>query len=270
MQKLVNDLANQIKEKITEFPEVAIILGSGLADFAESMQDKVVIKYDELNGMLKSKVLGHKNQFIVGKIANKTVICMQGRFHPYDGFTAKQVVLPIYIFKLLGVKTLIVTNASGAVNLDYDAGDVMLIKSQINLTGMNPLIDGAIIDYGKQFIDMKNCYDKDYNELVLKIAKENKIDLKFGVYAQMLGPTYETPAEVNMLRVLGADSVAMSTALEVVASAQCEIKTIGFSCISNKASSYDGEELSHEEVLASSKIANDKLKLIIPKFLERI
>ena len=178
--------------------------------------------------------------------------------------------MPIYIFKLLGVKTLIVTNASGGVNPDYDAGDVMLIKSQINLTGMNPLIDGAIIDYGKQFIDMKNCYDKSYNELVLKIAKENNIDLKFGVYAQMLGPTYETPAEVNMLRVLGADSVAMSTALEVIASAQCEMKTIGFSCISNKASSYDGEELSHEEVLASSKIANDKLKLIIPKFLERI
>ena len=110
MQKLVNDLTNQIKEKLTKLPEVAIILGSGLADFAESMEDKVVIKYDELNGMLKSKVSGHKNQFIVGKIANKTVICMQGRFHPYDGFNAKQVVLPIYIFKLLGVKTLIVTN----------------------------------------------------------------------------------------------------------------------------------------------------------------
>lgn len=270
MEKLVNNLANQIKEKINELPEVAVILGSGLAEFAESMQDKVVIRYDELNGMLKSKVAGHKNQFIVGKISGKTVICMQGRFHPYDGFTAKEVVLPIYIFKLLGVKTLIVTNASGAVNLEYNAGDVMLIKSQINMTGMNPLIGGAIIDYGKQFIDMKNCYDKEYNNLVLNIAKELKIDLKYGVYAQMLGPTYETPAEVNMLRVLGADSVAMSTALEVVASAQCEIKTIGFSCISNKASSFDGEELSHEEVLASSKLANDKLKIIIPKFLERI
>lgn len=270
MQKLVEHIASQIKSKIKQSPEVAVILGSGLANFAESMKDKVVIKYDELDGMLKSKVEGHKNQFVVGKIGKKIVICMQGRFHPYDGFNAKQCVLPVYVFKLLGVKTLIVTNASGAVNLDYDAGDVMIIKSQINLTGMNPLIDGAIIDYGKQFIDMKNCYDKEYIEIVKQIAKENNIDLKCGVYAQMLGPTYETPAEVNMLRVIGVDSVAMSTALEVIASTQCEMKTLGFSCISNKASSFDGEELSHEEVLKSSKIANEKLKLIIPRFLERI
>ena len=270
MQNLVQSLACQIKDKIKELPEIAIILGSGLADFAESMRDKTVIKYDELKGMLQSKVKGHKNQFVVGKIGKKTVICMQGRFHPYDGFSAKQVALPIYIFKLLGVKTLIVTNASGGVNADYNAGDVMIINSQINLTGMNPLIDGAIIDYGKQFIDMKNCYDREYIEIVKDIAKENNIDLKCGVYAQMLGPTYETPAEVNMLRVIGVDSVAMSTALEVIASAQCEIRTLGFSCISNKASSFEGEELSHAEVLESSKIANEKLKFIIPKFLERI
>ena len=270
MRELVEKITNQIKEKIDKLPDVAIILGSGLASFAESLQNKVVIKYEELDGMLKSKVSGHKNQFVVGNLGEKTVICMQGRFHPYDGFNAKQVVLPIYIFKLLGVKVLIVTNASGGVNLDFNAGDVMLIDSQINLTGMNPMIDGAIIDYGKQFIDMKNCYDGEYNEIVKQIAKENNIDLKCGVYAQMLGPTYETPAEVNMLRVIGVDSVAMSTALEVIASAQCEIKTIGFSCISNKASSFDGEELSHEDVLNSSKQANDKLKLLIPKFLERI
>lgn len=272
MLKLVKSLAKQINKKDGRKPEVAVILGSGLADFVDAMENTNVIPYSELKGMLKSSVKGHKNQFVIGQLHGKTVICMQGRFHPYDGFNAKQVALPVYLFKELGVKTLILTNASGAVNKDYNAGDIMLIKSHINLTGMNPLIGGMVMDFGKQFIDMSNCYNQDYINLLLKLGKENNIDFKVGVYAQMLGPTYETPAEVNMLRVLGVDSVAMSTALEAIAGCQCEMNIVGFSCISNKAVGFEekAETLSHEEVLKSSAKAKDVLKLILPKFIEKI
>lgn len=271
MLKKVSNIAKQIEKKIGNKPSVAIILGSGLADFADVLEEKVIIPYTELKGMPRSKVQGHKNQFIVGRLHDKTIICMQGRFHPYDGFTAKEVAMPIYIFKLLGVETLIVTNASGGINLNYKAGDVMMIKSHINLTGMNPLIGGAIIDFGEQFIDLQNCYDKEYMKLVDEIAKENNINIKSGVYAQMLGPNYETPAEVEMLRKIGVDTVAMSTVLETIASCQCKIKTLGFSCVANKAVSYENtEELTHEDVLNASKISNEKLKIIIPEFIKRI
>ena len=272
MLKLVKSIAKQINKKDGRKPEIAIILGSGLAEFVDVFENKNVITYDELKGMLKSSVKGHKNQFVIGSLNGKTVICMQGRFHPYDGFNAKQVAMPVYLFKELGVKTLILTNASGAVNKEYNAGDIMLIKSHINLTGMNPLIGGMIMDFGKQFIDMTNCYSQSYINTLLELGKENDIDFKVGVYAQMLGPTYETPAEVNMLRVLGVDTVAMSTALEAIAGCQCEMNVVGFSCVSNKAVSFDDnhEVLSHEDVLKASARANEKLKLILPKFIEKI
>lgn len=271
MRELVEQIAKQIENKIEKKPSVGIILGSGLAGIADIVENKTVIKYGELDGMLKSRVEGHKNQFVIGDMGGKTVICMQGRFHPYDGFTAKETALPIYLFKLLGVETLIVTNASGAINYYFDPGDVMAIKTHINFTGMNPLIGGPIIDYGEQFIDLKNCYDHEYLEVVKEVAKDLDIELKEGVYAQMLGPTYETPAEVEMLRTLGVDSVAMSTVLETIAARQCGLRTIGFSCITNKAINFNDEEvLSHEEVLELGKKASVKLKKIIPEFIKRI
>lgn len=271
MIKKIKKIAKQMQKQIKSTPQIAIILGSGLADFVNSMEEKIEIPYSSLKGMPQSKVKGHKNQFVIGKIYGKTIIAMQGRFHPYDGFTAKECALPIYLFKLLGVSTLILTNSSGAINESYNAGDIMLIKSHINLTGMNPLIDGAIMDFGEQFIDLKDCYNKEYIKLAQTIAKENNIELKVGVYAQNLGPTYETPAEVIMLRNIGVDAVAMSTVLESIAGCQCKMKIIGFSCISNKAVNYeDDKKLTHEEVLQTSIETTKKLKLIIPELIKRM
>lgn len=268
---LAQQIAEQIKGKIASLPEVAVILGSGLAQIAEDMADKVEIPYRAIKGMLLPNVKGHKDQFVVGKIGQKTVIAMQGRFHPYEGWTVKECVLPIYVFKLLGVKYLIVTNSSGAVNKTYDVGDIMLIKDHINLTAMNPLIGGAIIDYGVEFVDLKGAYDKICMEKIEQIAQNEQIDLRKGVYAQMLGPSYETPAEVKYLRTIGVDAVAMSTVLEVIAGKQCGMKIVGFSCISNKAVEDDeNAELSHEEVLESAQKASKKLALLINEFVKQL
>lgn len=270
-EKYVDNIVEQIRKKIRITPKVAIILGSGLSQIAEQMQNKTTIKYEEINGMLIPNVKGHKNQFVIGEISGKTVIAIQGRLHPYDGFSAKECALPVYVFKKLGVETCIITNSAGGVNLSYNAGDIMLIKDHINTTGMNPLIDGPIIDYGVEFVDLKNAYDKDYRNLAKQIAKQNNIDLKEGVFLQTLGPTYETPAEVKYFRTIGADSVCMSTVLETIACVQCGIKVLAFSCIANKAvSEEDCEELTHEEVLKNAEIARNKLSVIIKEFIGKI
>lgn len=268
---LVENLANQIKQKISQNPTIAIILGSGLADIADNLENKTIIPYYSLTNMPIPHVAGHKNQFVIGQKHGKTIIAMQGRFHPYDGFSAKECVLPIYIFKLLGVETIIITNSAGGVNPSFDAGDVMLIKNHINLTGMNPLIGGAIIDYGVEFVDLKDVYCKTYQNIVMQISKEYNLNVKQGVFLQDLGPSYETPAEVSFYRTIGTDAVSMSTVLEVIASGQCGLKVLAMSCIANKAISDETTEtLTHEDVLKSAKQASNKLQTIIDEFLKRI
>lgn len=270
-KQLVENIASQIKNKISENPQVALILGSGLSGLVDCMEDKITIPYSELQGMLIPHVQGHKNQFVVGKLGGKVVIAMQGRFHAYDGFTAKECALPIYLFKVLGVKSVIITNSSGAVNENYDVGDLMLIKGHINLTGMNPLIGGAIIDNGVQFVDLKEAYDKGYRNIIKKIAIEKGITLQEGVFLQDLGPSYETPAEVKFFRTIGADAVSMSTVLEVIAAAQCELKVLAISCIANKAvSDEDNSILTHEEVLESGRMAVEKLIILLKEFIPQI
>lgn len=271
MKELVEKIAEQIKGKIKKTPEIAVVLGSGLSGVADCLKNKVVIDYKDLDGMPCSHIEGHKNQFVVGEIGNKTVIAMLGRFHAYDGFSAKQVSLPIYIFKKLGVKSVILTNSAGGVNPTFNAGDIMIINSHINFAGSNPLVGGPILDFGEKFIDLKSAYTPEYIVLAKQIAKEQNMDIKTGVYAQFLGPTYETPAEVKMLQILGVDSVAMSTIYEVIASCQCKMKVLAFSCIANKAVSADSKEsLSHEEVLENARITAQKLQKLIISFIQKV
>lgn len=267
----VENIAKQIQAKIDKNPEIAIILGSGLSSVVDAMQNKVEIAYADIQNMLIPNVQGHKNQFVIGEIGGKQVIAMLGRFHPYDGFTAKECAMPIYLFKVLGVKSVIITNSSGAVNENYDVGDLMLIKGHINLTGMNPLIGGPIIDSGVQFIDLKDVYDKSYRNIMKSIAKNHQISLQEGVFLQDLGPSYETPAEVKFFRTIGADAVSMSTVLEVIACAQCDLKVLAVSCIANRAvSENDCETLTHEEVLASGQMAVKKLSILLKDFIKQI
>ncbi|MBQ0017308.1 MAG: purine-nucleoside phosphorylase [Clostridiales bacterium] len=266
----VENIANQIKERIKELPTVAIILGSGLAGVVDKFEDKVEIKYTELKDMLIPSVQGHINQFVVGKLGGKVVIAMQGRFHAYDGFDAKECAFPLYVFKLLGVETVIITNSSGAINPNYKPGDIMMIKSHINFTGMNPLVGGAIIDYGEQFIDLKYTYDIDYRQKFRQICYNHNIPVQEGVFAQALGPTYETPAEVDMYRICGVDAVCMSTVLETIAAGQCNMKVLGLSCISNIAVSYNDAVITHEDVLKTSQQTAKSLTIALEEFLKEI
>ncbi len=270
MEKTVRQIVEEIKQKINQTPEVAMILGSGLSYIADEMEDKIEIPYNSLSNMPTSHIEGHSNKFVVGKLNGKTIIAMLGRFHLYDGFSAKQVAMPIYIFKELGVKTLIVTNASGGVDRTFNPGDIMLITDQINHTGQNALIGGPIIDYGTKFIDMTEPYNQKYIETVKQIAKDNNIDLKEGTYIQYIGPFYETKADIKMVTVLGASAIGMSTAIEVEAARQCDLNVLGLSIITNKATGLGDNQLSHSEVLESSKKASNNIKTIVYEFLKTI
>lgn len=271
MEELVAKIAEQIKTKIGDLnPEIAIILGSGLSEICDNFEQKIIIPYDEIDGMLHTTVVGHKNQFIVGRMYGKAIIIMQGRFHLYDGFSAKQVCMPIYVFKKLGVKTLIETNASGGINNNLSAGDIMLLTDQINITGQNALIGGAITNFGEEFIDMTEPYDIEYRNIMLNVAKDNDIKLKQGTYIQFTGPFYETKAEIKMASVIGADAVGMSTAIEVEAARQCQIKVVGLSAITNMASGLNETGLSHSEVLEGGKEASNKMITLIDKFIKSV
>ena len=270
MEKIVRSVVNQIKTKINFQPEIAIILGSGLSDIVDCMEEKIIIPYNELEGMFETRVVGHKSQFIAGKLAGKYVIVMQGRFHLYDGFTAKQVVMPIYIFKELGVKTLILTNAAGAISEKLNIGDIAVICDHINNTGTNCLIGGPIIDYGVQFVDMSEPYCEEYTEKLETIAKNEKIKTDRATYMQFIGPFYETKADILMAKRVGADIVGMSTAIEVEAANHCNLKLLALSVITNKATGLSNKKMSHEDVLNASLLASNNLIKIIKEFIKQL
>ena len=270
MEKLIRHIEEQIKSKIKETPEIAIILGSGLSGIADNIEDKQTIEYNEIDGMFKTDVEGHKNQFVFGKLYGKNVVAMQGRFHLYDGFTAKEVCMPIYLFKELGVKTLIITNASGGIADKLNAGDIMIVEDHINNTHQNAMIGGFAIDYGRQFVDMTEPYDVEYRNLAKQCAKDLGIEVKTGVYLQTVGPFYETKAEVRMMKYLGADAVGMSSAIEAEAANHCGLRVLALSTISNKACGLSNNKLDHKEVLEMGKITGQKLVKLISEFVKRV
>ena len=237
-----------IRSKTNVIPEIGIILGSGLGAFANEIKG-IRIPYSEIPSFGESSVSGHSSQLVIGSYERKNIVAMQGRFHYYEGYSIEQVVLPVRVMKLLGVKTLIVTNAAGGVNLDYSPGDLMVIRDHINLLGTNPLIGKNIDEFGPRFPDMSEAYSRDLIRLVHEIADELKIKIKEGIYACSSGPSYETPAETRMIRVLGADASGMSTVPEVIVANHCGMKVLGISCITNMASGILGGKLDHQEVI---------------------
>lgn len=236
-----------IKERIPFEPKIALILGSGLGDYGNTMDIVATIPYSEIKGFPQSTVQGHKGQFIFGYVGSVPVVCMQGRVHFYEGYPVTDVVLPVRLMKLMGAKVLFLTNAAGGVNLNFTAGDLMLITDHICMVP-SPLIGENIPEFGTRFPDMSDTYDKYLQNIIKDEANKLDISLKEGVYLQLTGPCYETPAEVRMIRTWGADATGMSTAVEAIVANHMGMHICGISCITNMAAGILDQPLSHAEV----------------------
>lgn len=266
----IHAAADYIRAKIDRMPEIGLVLGSGWGDFAAQVENAVHIPYGEVPGFPTAGVAGHAGEWVIGEIEGKCVAVMSGRFHYYEGHDQKTVTLPVRVMQVLGVKTLILTNAAGGVNKGYDVGDLMLISDHLCLTGASPLFGANIDELGPRFPDMTYAYDRDLRALANAIASEQGFMLREGVYAQMTGPCYETPAEIRMLRVLGADAVGMSTVPEVIAARHGGIRVMGLSCITNMAAGVLDQPLSHGEVMEASRKAAGKIKAFLKEMIRRI
>ena len=271
------DLLAQIKasaefilNKTKYKPEIGLILGSGLGSVADTIEDAEYYNYSDIPNFPTSTVEGHAGRLVIGKLGNKIVVAMQGRFHYYEGYSMEKITFPIRVMKLLGVSKLVVTNACGAVNKDFNAGDLMVITDHINFSGSNPLFGHNLDDFGPRFPDMSEAYSKDLRNKVLAAGKELNIPLKEGVYVMFSGPTYETPAEVRMAKILGGDAVGMSTVPEVIVANHCGIKTVGISCLTNMAAGILDQPLNHEEVIETSNRVKKDFINLMNKVIETI
>lgn len=237
-----------VRRKTDFCPETAIVLGSGLGDFADSIRIEYELPYGDIEGFPVSTVPGHAGRFLFGFVGEVPVVCMKGRVHYYEGYPVADVVLPTRLMKLLGADTLFLTNASGGIRPDFQAGDLMMITDHISCFAPNPLIGENREELGTRFPDMSTVYDTDLQMLLRRTAEENDIPLKEGVYVQLTGPSFESPAEIRMLRTLGADAVGMSTVVEAIAANHMGMKICGISCVCNLAAGMTDTPLSHKEV----------------------
>lgn len=260
----IEEAANYIKTHITRQPELGLILGSGLGVLAEKIENPTTIPYKDIPNFPISTVEGHAGELVIGKIHGKYVILMNGRFHMYEGYAVETVSFPVRVMKALGVESLLVTNAAGGINTSYAPGDLMLIKDHINLTSRNPLIGPNVDSLGARFPDMSEAYSRELRDIAKQVAKEQDIPIQEGIYIGLLGPTYETPAEIRMMRILGADAVGMSTVPEVIVARHAGLKVLGISCISNMASGILNQPLSHIEVMETTERVKEKfLNLVL-------
>ena len=249
-----------VRKRTAFVPKVAVVLGSGLGDYAEDIRVEYELPYSEIEGFPVSTVPGHAGKFIFGYIDQVPVACMKGRVHYYEGYPVSDVVLPVRLLKLMGAEILFLTNAAGGVNTSFHAGDLMLIRDHISAFAPNPLIGPNIDELGPRFPDMSKVYDRELQKLIVGRAKENHIYLQEGVYAQMTGPSYESPAEIRML---GCDAVGMSTVVEAIAANHTGMKICGVSCISNLAAGMSEHPLSHREVQEAADMAAPAFKRLV-------
>lgn len=259
-----------IKEKTENFePVIGIILGSGLGEFADEYCD-YAISYTEIPNFIKSTVKGHKGRLVFAEIEGKKVVMMQGRNHFYEGHSMSEITYPVKVMKKLGVKTVILTNAAGAVNESFRPSDLMIITDHINFMGTNPLIGANDDSLGERFPDMSEVYKKDLIKIAEKCAEKLCIDIQKGIYFASSGPSYETPAETRMARILGADAVGMSTVPEAIVANYCGMKVLGISCISNAASGVSDTKLSHSEVIETTDKAKSRFKALVLEILKML
>lgn len=269
MYQTIEQTAQYLKERTTIKPKTAVILGSGLGDFAEGMELESRMAYKDIPNFPVSTVKGHKEELLFGTMGGKEIMCMQGRFHYYEGFTMQQITFPIRVMKALGIELLVVTNASGAVNPTYNVGDIMLIKDHINFMP-NPLIGPNDSRFGTRFPSMDNAYDKTMREQAKLAASQNGISLQEGVYVGTTGPSYETPAEYVFFRTIGGDTVGMSTVPEVIVAAHSGIKVLGMSVIGNVFRPDEVKECTHDEVLEGVAKAGDKMSRIVKSLINNL
>ena len=259
-----------VRNKTDFEPRVGLILGSGLGDFAKEINVSFELPYSEIEGFPVSTVPGHDGRFIFGTISDVPIVCMKGRVHYYEGYEVSDVVLPVRLMIKMGIKTLFLTNAAGGLQDEMSAGDLMLITDHISVFAPNPLIGPNDQSIGPRFPDMTEVYDLKIREKILEIAYENDIPLENGVYCQLTGPTYETPAEIRMLKTLGVDAVGMSTVVEAVAARHMGVKVCGISCISNLAAGLSKNPLSHEEVQAASDQAAPRFTRLVSEVIKTL
>lgn len=270
LEKQINETVEYIRSKIGTVPEAAIVLGSGLGGFADQLEDAVRIPYEEIPGFVRSTAPGHKGQIVCGKKSGRVVLCMQGRFHYYEGYTMQQVTYPVRVIKALGIPKLILTNSCGGLNPEFEPGDLMLITDHINFMGANPLIGPNEDMFGCRFPDMTKAYNKELAEKARKCAGELSIDLKEGTYVGYSGPSFETPAEIRMFQMLGGSAVGMSTVPEVIAASHCGLNVLALSCITNLAAGILDQPLSAEEVIEVAGKAGKKFTGLLEKIVEII
>lgn len=269
----IDRAAQFIKGKIKKLPKVGLVLGSGLGGLAEEVIDAVVIPYGEIPEWPESTIQGHLGRLVIGNLFGVTCLVMQGRIHYYEGYTMDRVTFPIRVMQRLGISTVILTNAAGGLNPDFKPGDVMLITDHVNIIGMggmNPLRGPNLSEFGERFPDMSQAYDRSLLTLARKVAKDQSVDLKEGVYICLAGPSFETPADLRYLRLIGGDAVGMSTVPETIVARHGGTRVLAFSGISNKAN-LDGSTITtHEEVLEAGRIIVPKLTAIIRGVLESL
>lgn len=251
------------KSKIDFEPKVAVVLGSGLGNFARTVEVKAELPYSEIEGFPVSTVPGHAGKFIFGYINDVPVVLMQGRVHYYEGYPITDVVLPTRLMKMMGAKILFLTNASGGINPAFHAGSLMLIQDHVSIYAPNPLIGPNIDELGTRFPDMSHVYDEDLQEVIRGTAKDNDIELFEGVYAQLTGPSFESPAEIKLLHKLGVSAVGMSTVVEAIAANHMGMKICGVSCVSNLAAGMNSAPLTHEEVQEAANAVAPKFERLL-------
>ena len=258
--------ARIIRARTTVEPRIAVVLGSGLGGFADDFEDAVAIPYEDIPGFARSTVQGHAGRLVIGKVDSVPVLAMQGRVHYYEGHSLEEVTFPVRTFGLLGVKTLVLTNAAGGINVQLTQGALMVISDHLNLMGVNPLRGQNDERFGPRFPDMTAVYAPDLQELVVDEAKAIGVEVRRGIYGALSGPSYETPAEIHLLRNLGADAVGMSTVPEAIVARHMGVEVLGISCITNMAAGISDEPINHEEVMATG----DRVRETFTELLRRV
>lgn len=269
LEKRIDAARHYIKSQGATDATIGLVLGSGLGILAEELESPIRISYEDIPYFPVSTVEGHKSELVYGKLGDKTVLAMSGRFHFYEGYSMEEVTFPIRVMKAIGIHSVIITNASGGVNESFHPGELMLINDQLNITGQNPLIGPNNDSFGPRFLDMSQAFDLKYQEIARQAAEKLNINLREGVYMGVTGPTYETPAEIRMFRTLGADAVGMSTVSEVIVARHSGLRVLGISCITNLGAGMQ-EELDHTHIVATIEQVKTTFKQLVKEIVTAI